>query len=223
MLGYHRTFWQRTSKLPIECPPAQQYPSKNSNLVFDRQRSKSTPTTGTIPRAKEQKNAKPTAAFGSVFTRERNYRNSSMTAIAPIEKEERACDEEVLSVARDPQIYAEGILNVCKFYLDSPLICASGVTGADLKKRIEKIMTHRNAHNLDWRRKSLLAAAGVAAVVGPVAVGVMWAQSSVAQSQTAGATLSAFEVASVKLNKSANGRNSKDRSRGGDLAPRMRR
>jgi uncharacterized protein (TIGR03435 family) len=113
---------------------------------------------------------------------------------------ERACDEEVISSARDPQVYAEGILNVCKFYLESPLACVSGVSGADLKKRIETIMASRIAQRLDCARKLLLAAAGTAAVVVPIAVGLLNAPANQAQ------TLSPTDppvsyVASIKLNK----------------------
>jgi uncharacterized protein (TIGR03435 family) len=115
-----------------------------------------------------------------------------------IEERERACDEEVLRLGCTPHTYAEGILNVCRLYVESPLVCASGVTGSDLKKRIEKIMAHRNAHKLDRRRKALLAAAGALAVVVPIAIGVMCAPSSRAQSQTAAASPAVFEVASVK-------------------------
>ena len=53
---------------------------------------------------------------------------------------ERACDEEVVRVVGEPQAYAEGILNVCKFYRESPSVCMSGVTGSNLKNRIEEIM-----------------------------------------------------------------------------------
>src|SRR5580704_4826161 len=59
-----------------------------------------------------------------------------------IDERERACDEAVLRAGYDPHIYADGILNVCKFYVESPLVCASGVTGSDLKKRIEAIMNN---------------------------------------------------------------------------------
>ena len=38
-----------------------------------------------------------------------------------IEERERACDEAVLKLGNEPQVYAEGILNVCKSYLESPL------------------------------------------------------------------------------------------------------
>ena len=123
-----------------------------------------------------------------------------------VEERERACDEDVLRQA-DPHVYAEGILNVCKFYLDSPLVCASGVTGADLKKRIEKIMTSQITHSLDWRRKLLLAAAGTAAVAVPIAAGIL---SGSARAQSQNSTTLKFEVASVKANKSGS-----DRSPGG--------
>jgi beta-lactamase regulating signal transducer with metallopeptidase domain len=43
-----------------------------------------------------------------------------------VEERERACDEAVLQMATDPQDYAEGIVKVCKLYLESPLACVSG-------------------------------------------------------------------------------------------------
>jgi uncharacterized protein (TIGR03435 family) len=111
-----------------------------------------------------------------------------------VEERERACDEEVVQLGSEPQVYAEGILNVCKFYLQSRLACASGVTGADLRKRVEEIVSCRISHNLDFARKILLAAAGVAAVTGPVFIGFLHAPQSRAQSSEA----LTFEVASVK-------------------------
>jgi len=70
-----------------------------------------------------------------------------------VHERERACDEEVLRLGGEPDVYAAGILNVCKFYLESPLACASGVTGSDLKKRIEAIMTQRILPRLTPARK----------------------------------------------------------------------
>jgi uncharacterized protein (TIGR03435 family) len=113
-----------------------------------------------------------------------------------IEERERACDEEVLRLGNEPQAYAEGVLNVCKFYLESPLACVSGVTGSDLKKRIEAIMTNRLSYRLTLARKLLLVTAGMAAVAGPVLVGILNAPRSRAQSKPEALT---FEVASVKL------------------------
>jgi len=113
-----------------------------------------------------------------------------------VEERERACDEEVLRRGSEPQVYAESILKICEFYLESPLVCASGVTGADLKKRIEDIMTHRIGHKLDLTRKVLLAAFGMAAVAGPIVIGLMNAPPSRAQEKTPAPK--EFEVASIK-------------------------
>ncbi len=120
-----------------------------------------------------------------------------------VEERERACDEEVLRMGSEPQVYAESILKTCEFYLESPLACMSGVTGADLKQRIVRIMTHRAEHNLSFATKLLLAATGVAAIAGPIAYGLANApQSQAATPPPAPGTLPSFEVASIKLNKS---------------------
>lgn len=115
-----------------------------------------------------------------------------------VEERERACDEEVLQLGSEPQIYAESILKVCEFYLESPLVCASGVTGADLKKRIEDIMTHRISHKLDLARKVLLAVFGMAAIAGPIVIGLMNAPPSRAQEKMVTPPPKEFEVASIK-------------------------
>jgi bla regulator protein blaR1 len=120
-----------------------------------------------------------------------------------VEERERACDEEVLQLGNEPQVYAESILKTCQFYLESPLTCMSGVTGSDLKKRVIRIMTQHAAHRLDFGRKLLLAAAGMGAVAAPIVFGLIDAPQSRAQSQPAsGAPLPSFEVASIKPNKS---------------------
>jgi bla regulator protein BlaR1 len=53
-----------------------------------------------------------------------------------VEERERACDEEVLQQGGEPHIYAQAILDVCKHYIESPLVCTAGIGGADLKRRI---------------------------------------------------------------------------------------
>jgi bla regulator protein blaR1 len=113
-----------------------------------------------------------------------------------VEERERACDEKVLKLGNEPKVYAESILKVCEFYLESPLVCASGVTGADLKKRIEDIMTHRVARKLNLARKVLIAGFGMAAVAGPIVFGLMNAPASRAQEQAE--PPKEFEVASIK-------------------------
>jgi bla regulator protein BlaR1 len=80
--------------------------------------------------------------------------------------------------------------------VESPLVCVSGVTGADLKKRIEEIMANRMALKLNAGRRLLLAGAGALAVILPVAIGLLNAPPIRAQAQPGKAL--AFEVASVK-------------------------
>jgi hypothetical protein len=88
-----------------------------------------------------------------------------------VEERERACDEAVLRAGNEPRIYAEGILRVCQFYLASKLACIPGVSGAQLKMRLEVIMKNRIVNEVS-RAKTILLAAVAAAVVGvPLVVG----------------------------------------------------
>ena len=114
-----------------------------------------------------------------------------------VTERERACDEEVVRLGNQPQVYAESILKTCQFFLASPLACVSGVTGSDLKRRITRIMTQRTAARLSMRQKALLAAAAALAIALPLTVGLTNASQTVA-------TLPSFEVASVKLDKPTN-------------------
>jgi bla regulator protein BlaR1 len=123
-----------------------------------------------------------------------------------MQERERACDEEVLRRTGEPEVYAEGILNVCKFYLESPLVCVAGITGSNLKQRIEEIMTHRIARELGWARTALLAVAAAMAIAGPVGIGLLRAPVTQAQTMSSftGMQTSAakqFEVATVKVNR----------------------
>ena len=115
------------------------------------------------------------------------------------QERECACDEEVIRLVGDPLAYAEGVLTVCEFYLTSPLACAAGVTGADLKKRVESIMSNRFVRRLSFGKKALLAGAGLLAIAGPLAVGLVVPPRSKAQSPAqSGETDLQFEVASIK-------------------------
>ena len=120
-----------------------------------------------------------------------------------VAERERACDEEVVRLAGDPQVYAEAILNVCKLYIESPLVCVSGGTGGDLKRRIEAIMSDHAALRLNYAKKAALTVAGLAALAGPVTVGVIhaprvWAQSLQLAVPLVTAAGPKFEVASIK-------------------------
>jgi bla regulator protein blaR1 len=121
-----------------------------------------------------------------------------------VEERERACDEEVLWLGSEPRVYAEGILNICKLSMEAPLVCVSGITGSNLRKRIEEIMGSRVGTKLDWGRRLLLVSVGIVAAAGPFAMGLVNARSTQAQSQSP--TPPSFEVASVKPNKSSDTR-----------------
>lgn len=121
-----------------------------------------------------------------------------------IDERERACDEAVVQAGGKAEVYAEGILTVCKFFSESPLACVSGVTGADLKKRIVRIMAEQMTRKLGPGGRLVLALAGTIALTAPLMLGLVRAQTD---SQGAAAmagpaldatTLPKFEVVSIK-------------------------
>jgi bla regulator protein blaR1 len=121
-----------------------------------------------------------------------------------IEERERACDEAVLQTGNEAETYAESIVGVCKFCVESPLACAAGVSGSDLKKRIVRIMSERIAIRLGTSRKILLGAAAFLAIAAPTAIGIFRAAQAtvLARAQDAPADIPKFDVASIKPNKS---------------------
>lgn len=118
-----------------------------------------------------------------------------------VEERERACDEEVLRLGNEPEVYAESILDTCRFCLQSPLTCVSGISGADLKKRILRITAPVVPRNLGLARKLILTTAGMAGILGPLAFGAFAALENYAQSpaETA-APRPSFEVAVIRPN-----------------------
>lgn len=96
---------------------------------------------------------------------------------------ERACDESVLADGNDPQMYAEGILKVCRAYLQSPLSCVAGISGAGLKKRIAAIMENRLTQQLGAARKFMLSAAAAIALALPLALGLLAAPAAQVQAK----------------------------------------
>lgn len=98
-----------------------------------------------------------------------------------IAERERACDEEVLREGNQPRAYAEGIVIVCKHYLQSSLTCAASFGSGSLKHRVEAIMKSRPVIAMTPSKKALLATTAFAAVVLPMAWGIL--HSSVARAQ----------------------------------------
>jgi bla regulator protein blaR1 len=123
-----------------------------------------------------------------------------------IEERECACDEDVVSRGNAPDLYAEAIVKVCKWSTESPLTCVAGVTGGDLKRRIERIMNVRDVPGLSFAKKAALTIAGAAVLIAPVLLGIAGAPAMLAQYasgdtqwEAAAGGRRAFEVASVKL------------------------
>lgn len=90
-----------------------------------------------------------------------------------VEERERACDEEVLRSGKASMAYAEAILEVCKHYVESPLVCVSGISGANLRKRIESIIENPLMSNLSLSKKLLIAGAGILTLVTPIMIGLL--------------------------------------------------
>src|SRR5262245_46051589 len=101
---------------------------------------------------------------------------------------ERACDEQVLRVVDQPRTYAEGIVNVCKRYVETSLACVSGVSGSDLQGRIELIMRNESRKALNVMKRLALAFSTLATIAAPVLLG-MFSASSVHAKHPATATL----------------------------------
>ena len=83
---------------------------------------------------------------------------------------ERACDEAVLAAGNDPRVFAQGILKVCRFTIQAPL-CASALSGANLRGRIEAILANRQVRHLDRVYKYGLAALIMLSLAAPILVG----------------------------------------------------
>lgn len=119
-----------------------------------------------------------------------------------VEERERACDESVLVLGSEPREYADAILNVCKHYVKSPVVCVSGIIGSDLKRRIVHIMARHIGQGLTPGRKLLLGGAAAVAIGIPLALGMTVASRGGTQgAEVSNGRLPSFETASIKLDK----------------------
>jgi bla regulator protein blaR1 len=116
-----------------------------------------------------------------------------------VEERERACDEGVVELGNEPQAYAEGILKVCQFYMESKLACVAGVSGADLKRRVEAIMGNRIGTALGAAKKSLLAICLVMTVATPISLGLLTAAPKIVQAQQDGLSSAQNDSLSIEL------------------------
>jgi uncharacterized protein (TIGR03435 family) len=102
-----------------------------------------------------------------------------------IDERERACDEAVLRSGSHPSDYAEGILAVCRLSVPVPLACVSGVTGSDLRRRIEFILRGTRSSPMSAGRRCALVFTAVASIALPVVAGAVNATAVVRVGQDA--------------------------------------
>lgn len=115
-----------------------------------------------------------------------------------VDERERACDEQVLADGHAPESYAEGILRVCELYLESRLTCVAGVSGGNLRHRIEDIMGNRLIERLSGVRKLVITVAASATIAAPVAVGVLSSPHARAQARAADTEVPRYGNASIQ-------------------------
>jgi len=119
-----------------------------------------------------------------------------------VDERERACDEAVLRAGNDPADYVEGILTVCRFTLSAPIACVAGVSGAELRKRIESIVRMEIGTRLPVTRSIALALV-VGVVIGmPIVSGLLKTDVPVLAAGQAPKPPVVFEVAAVRQNNS---------------------
>jgi bla regulator protein blaR1 len=90
-----------------------------------------------------------------------------------MDNREAACDEAVLMLGNEPEVYAASILRTCQFCVEAPAVCAAGITGSELKARVRRIVSRDFARRLPRIWRWTLAALGIAVVAGPVLFGVV--------------------------------------------------
>ena len=118
---------------------------------------------------------------------------------------EQACDEYVVAETAKPIAYAEGIVGVCRRYVETPLMSVAGVGGGDVKARIDAILANRIGLRLTLSKRLALAAVAVLSLTVPIVTGAIEA-AAFAAGQLTGAPAGGppidpqlrFEVASVK-------------------------
>lgn len=131
-----------------------------------------------------------------------------------VQERERACDEEVLLLGSERRAYAQAILKICELYLKSPLECVAGVSGANLKKRIEAIMNNRIAYKMTRAKKLVIAVAGTFSVAVPIAVGVI--NAPLIRAQFPATAAPKWEVVSIRPCEAPTPGGSKEKGGGGD-------
>src|SRR6185369_11369822 len=121
-----------------------------------------------------------------------------------VAEREQACDEHVVAETAEPIVYAEGIVNICRRYVETPLMSVAGVGGADLKARIDAILANRIGLRLTLSKRLVLATVAALSLAVPVLAGAIEAAAFAAGQLGAPLigpgidTEARFEVVSIK-------------------------
>jgi beta-lactamase regulating signal transducer with metallopeptidase domain len=89
---------------------------------------------------------------------------------------ERACDQSVLRYGHEARAYMEGIVAVCRRYVDAA-IPAVGVGGSSISKRVEAILRHDVGRAANGWKKVLLATVASGVLLIPIGSGALIAAS----------------------------------------------
>jgi uncharacterized protein (TIGR03435 family) len=113
----------------------------------------------------------------------------------------------VLGLLQNPRVYAHGIVNVCKLYVGAPLPCVPGVSGSDLRRRIERIMRNETGEAVPRRTRIALGIAASLILIAPIIGGAVSAPPGDAAAQAPAPlprptpnSQAAFEAVAVKQN-----------------------
>ena len=122
-----------------------------------------------------------------------------------VDAREQACDEHVIAETAESVAYAEGIITICRRYAEAPLMSMAGVGGADVKARIDAILSGRIGLRLTPSKRVALAIAAALALAVPFVAGAIEAAAFAAgqlRNPLVGPGIdpeSRFEVVSIKL------------------------
>jgi GWxTD domain-containing protein len=84
---------------------------------------------------------------------------------------ERACDEQALEALEGSESYLAGIVKVCRLAVGASVAGVSGMAGANLKKRMEWIMSKHVRAGSGWFRRLVLGATSAALLLSSLVAG----------------------------------------------------
>ena len=122
-----------------------------------------------------------------------------------VDTREQACDEHVIAETAESAAYAEGIITICRRYAEAPLMSMAGVGGADVKARIDAILSRRIGLRVTLPKRLVLTTVAALSLLVPVVTGAIEAAAFAAgqlRDPLVGPAIdpeSRFEVVSIKL------------------------